>query len=44
MRSIKAVGECEFATGWDNAVAKDIFAIANPANVPAYPGKGVCKR
>lgn len=38
---IKAVGNVEFtATGWDSTVAKDIFTIANPANMPAVPGKG----
>ncbi|HBR1657930.1 TPA: right-handed parallel beta-helix repeat-containing protein [Klebsiella pneumoniae] len=38
---IKAVGNVEFtATGWDSTVAKDIFTIANPANMPAVPDKG----
>jgi hypothetical protein len=35
------VGNVEFtATGWDSTVAKDIFTIANPANMPAVPDKG----
>jgi hypothetical protein len=39
---IKAVGNVEFtATGWDSTVAKDIFTIANPANMPAVPDKGM---
>lgn len=38
---IKAVGNVEFtATGWDSTIAKDIFTIANPANMPAVPDKG----
>ncbi|HBR0868518.1 TPA: hypothetical protein R4169_000648 [Klebsiella pneumoniae] len=42
---IKAVGNVEFtALNWDSTVAKDIFTIANPANMPAVPDKGCASR
>ncbi|HDT6539812.1 TPA: right-handed parallel beta-helix repeat-containing protein, partial [Klebsiella variicola] len=42
---IKAVGNVEFtALDWDSTVAKDIFTIANPANMPAVPDKGYASR
>lgn len=42
---IKAIGNVEFtALNWDSTVAKDIFTIANPANMPAVPDKGYASR
>ncbi|HHU0805768.1 TPA: right-handed parallel beta-helix repeat-containing protein [Klebsiella pneumoniae] len=42
---IKAIGNVEFtALDWDSTVAKDIFTIANPANMPAVPDKGCASR
>ncbi|MEH4290849.1 hypothetical protein POX81_09800 [Klebsiella pneumoniae] len=42
---IKAIGNVEFtALDWDSTVAKDIFTIANPANMPAVPDKGYASR